>query len=276
MVAAAIIRDGRVLAARRSRPAAVAGGWEFPGGKVEPGESEPAALARECGEELGVAIRLGRRLGEAVDGPIRLALYPATLVTGEPRPLTDHDTLRWLAGEELADVDWLAVDRALLPHVVGLLRKGARMRFRATLDLHGKTATGITVPDTIVAQLAGGKRPPVAVTINGYTFRTTIAPMGGRALLGVNAENRAAAGIAAGDVVDVDLELDTAPREVATPDDLAAALAGEPEARAFYEKLSYTHRKEWVRWIEEAKKADTRSARVGKTVEALRSGRRTH
>src|SRR5215468_3576177 len=134
VVAAAIARDGRVLAARRSRPAAVAGGWEFPGGKVEAGESEPAALARECGEELGVALRLGRRLGAAVDGRIRLVLYAATLAAGEPRPLTDHDELRWLGADDLDEVGWLAVDRALLPHVVELLRKGVRMRFRATLE----------------------------------------------------------------------------------------------------------------------------------------------
>jgi hypothetical protein len=150
------------------------------------------------------------------------------------------------------------------------------MRFRATLELHGKTATGIEVPQNVVEQLGGGKRPPVAVTINGYTYRSTIAPMGGRYLVGVNAENRAAAGVQAGDVLDVDIELDTAPREVALPDDLAAALAGAPEVGAVFDRLSYTHRKEWVRWIEEAKRAETRAARVAKTVEALRAGKRTH
>jgi Domain of unknown function (DUF1905)/Bacteriocin-protection, YdeI or OmpD-Associated len=146
------------------------------------------------------------------------------------------------------------------------------MKFHGTLELHGKTATGISVPDGIVEALGGGKRPPVVVTIGGHTFRTTIAPMGGQYLLGVNAENRTAAGATAGDELDVEIALDTAPRSVTVPDDLAAALRA---AGLSLDGLSYTHRKEWVRWIEEAKKPETRSARVAKTVEALRSGKRT-
>jgi 8-oxo-dGTP diphosphatase len=117
VVGAAIIRDGRVLAARRVRPAAVAGGWEFPGGKVEDGESEPAALARECREELGIAIAVGERLAEAVDDRIRLVVYAAALVGREPRPLDDHDELRWLTAAELDEVAWLPIDRELLPLV---------------------------------------------------------------------------------------------------------------------------------------------------------------
>ena len=146
------------------------------------------------------------------------------------------------------------------------------MKFRGTLDLHGKTATGISVPDGIVEALGGGKRPPVVVTIGGHTFRTTIAPMGGQYLLGVNAENRTAAGATAGDELDIEIALDTAPREVTVPDDLAAALRA---ADLTLDGLSYTHRKEWVRWVEEAKKPETRAARVVKTVEALREGKRT-
>src|SRR5580698_3003064 len=146
------------------------------------------------------------------------------------------------------------------------------MRFRGTLELHGKTATGISVPDDIIEALGGGKRPPVVVTIGGHTFRTTIAPMGGQYLLGVNAENRTAAGATAGDELDVEIALDTAPRSVTVPDDLTSALRA---ADLTLDGLSYTHRKEWVRWIEEAKKPETRAARVVKTVEALRSGKRT-
>jgi hypothetical protein len=146
------------------------------------------------------------------------------------------------------------------------------MRFRGTLDLHGKTATGISVPSSIISALGGGKRPPVVVTIGGHTFRTTIAPMGGQYLLGVNAENRTAAGATAGDELDVEIALDTAPRSVTVPDDLTSALRA---ADLTLDGLSYTHRKEWVRWIEEAKKPETRAARVVKTVEALRSGKRT-
>jgi hypothetical protein len=149
------------------------------------------------------------------------------------------------------------------------------MRFRSTLDLHGKTATGISVPDEIIEALGGGKRPPVVVTISGHTFRTTIAPMGGQYLLGLNAENRAAAGAAAGDELDVEIALDSAPREITVPDDLAAALNADVKASATFDALAYTHRKEWVRWVEEAKKPETRQARLVKTVEALREGKRT-
>jgi uncharacterized protein YdeI (YjbR/CyaY-like superfamily) len=99
--------------------------------------------------------------------------------------------------------------------------------------------------------------------------------MGGRFLLPLSAENRTGAGVAAGDQVDVDIALDSGPREVAEPADLAAALAQDEQARASFDGLSYTHRKEWVRWIEEAKKAETRATRLTKTVESLREGKRT-
>jgi bacteriocin resistance YdeI/OmpD-like protein/uncharacterized protein DUF1905 len=148
------------------------------------------------------------------------------------------------------------------------------MRFRGTLELHGKTATGISVPDDIVDALGAGKRPPVVAKIGGHTFRTTIAPMGGQYLLGVSADNRTAAGAKAGDELDVEIELDTVPREVTVPDDLAAAIGADQQASVTFESLSYTHRKEWVRWVEEAKKPETRQTRLAKTVEALREGKR--
>jgi hypothetical protein len=150
-----------------------------------------------------------------------------------------------------------------------------RMKFRATVELGGKTATGIEVPDDVVAALGGGRRPPVTVTIGGHCYRTTVARMGGRFLVPLSAENRTAAGVAAGQEVDVDLEADTAPREVEIPADLVEALAGDHAARAAFDGLSYSHRKEWVRWVEEAKKADTRATRLAKTVESLRAGQRT-
>lgn len=99
--------------------------------------------------------------------------------------------------------------------------------------------------------------------------------MGGRFLVPLNAENRAAAGVVAGDEVDVDIMLDAAPREVTIPADLADALAGDDADRRFFDGLAYTHRKEWVRWIEEAKRPETRSTRVAKAVEALHRGERT-
>jgi len=108
--------DGRVLAARRSAPPATAGGWEFPGGKVEPGESATAALIRECREELGVTVRVGELLGAAdITADLVLRVYAAVLEAGEPQPLEDHDELRWLTAAELDDVAWLPADRPVLP-----------------------------------------------------------------------------------------------------------------------------------------------------------------
>jgi hypothetical protein len=149
------------------------------------------------------------------------------------------------------------------------------MRFRATVELNGKTATGIQVPDDVVAALGSGRRPAVRVSLGGHTYRTTVASMGGRFLVPLNAENRTAAGVAAGDEIDVDIDLDEAPREVTVPDDLVRALEEDPAARGAFERLAYTHRREWVRWIEEAKRAETRTSRVTKTVEALRTGKRS-
>ena len=148
------------------------------------------------------------------------------------------------------------------------------MRFRATVELGGKTATGIEVPEDVVAALGSGNRPPVTVTVGGHSYRTTVARMGGRFLVPLSAENRAAAGVAAGDQVEVDIEPDRGPREVAVPGDLAAALARDDTARANFDGLSFTHRKEWVRWIEEAKKPETRTTRLARTVESLRAGKR--
>jgi hypothetical protein len=149
------------------------------------------------------------------------------------------------------------------------------MRFRTTVELGGKTATGLAVPGDVVTALGGGRRPPVTITIGGHTYRTTIATMGGRFLVPLSAANRQAAGVAAGDEVDVSIELDAAPREVEVPDDLASALAAEPTARQFFEGLSFTHRKEWVRWVTEAKRVETRAQRIARTVDAVKAGRPT-
>jgi hypothetical protein len=145
--------------------------------------------------------------------------------------------------------------------------------FRTTVVQSGKTATGLQVPEDVVAALGGGRRPPVTVTLGGYGYRTTIAPMGGAFWIPLAAEHREAAGVHAGQEVDVRVELDTAPRETPLPEDLAAAL--DEDARAFFDGLAPSHRKEWVRWVEEAKKPETRTARIGKTAEALKAGRRT-
>jgi hypothetical protein len=148
------------------------------------------------------------------------------------------------------------------------------MRFESVVELGGKTATGIPVPDEVIEALGSSKRPPVVITVGRHTYRTTAVRMGGRFLVPLSAENREAAGVAAGDEITVDIEPDTAPREVTLPDDLAAAM--DDAARTAYDGLAFTHRKEWVRWVEEAKKPETRATRVEKTVAALRAGKKTH
>jgi len=147
------------------------------------------------------------------------------------------------------------------------------MRFRTTVELGGKTATGIKVPDEVVTALGAGRKPAVTVTINGHTYRSTIATMDGQFALPVSAEVREAAGVAAGDEVDVDIALDTAPREVAVPPDFGAALDGEPAARTTFERISYSEKRWFVLGIEDAKTPETRQRRIDKAIERLRSGR---
>jgi hypothetical protein len=147
------------------------------------------------------------------------------------------------------------------------------VRFRTTIIQGDKTATGIRVPDEIVEALAAGKRPKVLVTINGYTYRSSIAVMGGTYMVGVSAENRAAAGVKGGDEVDVDLELDTAPREVTVPTEFAAALDAEPAARRTFDGLSYSNKSWHVLQVEGARTDETRRRRIAKSVETLKSGR---
>lgn len=147
------------------------------------------------------------------------------------------------------------------------------MRFRTTVDLNGRTATGMRVPPEIVEALGSGKRPPVLVTINGYTYRSTVAVMGGESLIGVSSEHRAGAGVAAGDEVDVELELDTAARTVTVPADFAAALDEDPTARATFDGLSYSNKSWHVLSIGGAKTDETRQRRIARSIEALREGR---
>jgi len=147
------------------------------------------------------------------------------------------------------------------------------MRFHTTILQSGPTATGIQVPDEVVAALGAGKRPPVRVTINGFTYRSTIAVMGGAFMVGVSAENRAGAGIRGGDEVDVDIALDTAPRELTVPADLATALDADPAARRFFDGLSYSNRQWHVLSVEGAKTAETRERRIAKSVAMLHEGR---
>jgi len=145
------------------------------------------------------------------------------------------------------------------------------LRFKAEVLSAGKTATGVEVPAKVVEQL-GSKRPKVSVTINGYTYRSSVAPMSGTFMLGISAEVREQAGVAAGDRVDVELELDTAPREVTVPADLAKAFKKESAAKRAFEGLSYSRKRWYVEGIEDAKKLETRQRRVEKAIDDLREG----
>ena len=147
------------------------------------------------------------------------------------------------------------------------------MRFHTTILQSGKTAAGIQVPPEIVAALGAGKVPKVRVTIRGYTYRSSVAIVNGEPMIGVSAENRAAAGVAGGDDVDVELELDTAPREVTVPAEFAKALDAEPNARRMFDGLSYSNKSWHVGQIEGAKTDETRRRRIAKSVEILREGR---
>ena len=144
------------------------------------------------------------------------------------------------------------------------------MRFSAILELHGKTATGIEVPAEVVAALGASKKPAVVVTLNGFVYRTTVGVMGGKSLLPVNAGIRKGAGVSAGDEIDVEVELDTEPRAVEVPADLAAALAAEPALSEAFGKLSYSNQRQHVLAVEGAKTEATRQRRVDGVVAKLR------
>lgn len=147
------------------------------------------------------------------------------------------------------------------------------MQFQTTLLQAGKTATGIEVPPEIVESLGAGKRPPVQITINGHTYRSTVAVMGGRYMVGVSAENREAAGVKGGDTIHVTIELDTAPRTVTLPPDFAAALKKSKAAKQFFDSLSYSNQLRHVLSVEQAKTAETRQRRIEKAIATLAAGK---
>lgn len=147
------------------------------------------------------------------------------------------------------------------------------MKFTTTIQGSGNN-TGIEVPEQVVSELAAGKRPPVVVTINGKSYRSSIAVMGGHNLISLSAANREFVGVAAGETVEVELDLDTQPRIVEVPEDLAAALAAEPAAQEFYATLSYSAQRRYVEPLGEAKTAETRSRRIAKVVADLKAGKK--
>jgi len=153
------------------------------------------------------------------------------------------------------------------------VRHADATRFRAVLEPTGKTATGIEVPGGVVVGLGQGKKPKVAVTFAGYTYRTTIASLGGRSLLSVSAQVRAEAGVSAGDELDVVVEPDLEPHEVEVPQDLATALAADPGAQRAFDALSFSKKRWLVDPIRDAKQPQTRERRLDKAVTMLRAGR---
>lgn len=142
------------------------------------------------------------------------------------------------------------------------------MRFETTMTLSGNN-TGIEVPAEVIEALGAGRKPPVQVTVNGYTYRSTVAVMGGRYMISFSSDKRAATGIQGGDPITVDLEVDTAPRTVEVPDDLATALAEAPGAREAFDALAPSARKAHVTNVESAKAAPTRERRIAAIVAKL-------
>ncbi len=145
--------------------------------------------------------------------------------------------------------------------------------FRTTIQQTGKTACGIEVPEGVVDALGGSRRPAVVVTLDHYTYRSTVAPMNGGYWVGVNAEHREASGLKGGDEVKVTLTLDTAPRELAVPPELAEALASDPVAKAFFDGLSYSNKRVFTLAVEGTSNPETKARRVAKSIALMREGR---
>jgi len=148
------------------------------------------------------------------------------------------------------------------------------MKFRTTLQRFGANNTGIEVPEEVLTALGRGRRVKVVATVNGYTYRTSVAPAYGKILMPFSSEHRKASGLAGGDEIEVELVADDAPREVEVPPDLAAPLADSAAAADYFSGLSYSHQRAYVLWIDDAKKAETRAARIAMAVVML-SERRT-
>jgi hypothetical protein len=148
-----------------------------------------------------------------------------------------------------------------------------KLQFTTRLESRGPAAAVVLDDDQVATVGEGAKRFPVVATVNAYTWRTSVARMGGEFLVGLSREVRQGAGVEAGDEVQVALELDSAPREVEVPAALDAALAADPQAKAAFEGMAFTHRREYARWIAEAKREETRDRRVQQAIDMLRVGK---
>lgn len=147
--------------------------------------------------------------------------------------------------------------------------KSQQLSFKTVLLTAGKTATGIKIPPEIIEKLNAGKKPPIKVTINGFTYRSTVAVMGGNFMVGVNAENREGAKVKGGDRIDVTIELDTEPREVELPAEFKKALDKNAKAKKAFESLSISKKKAHVFPIANAKTDETRKRNIDKAISAL-------
>jgi len=147
------------------------------------------------------------------------------------------------------------------------------MKFTTQLFSAGKTATGIEIPAKIVESFNAGKKPPVRITINGYTYRNTVAVMGGVYMVGVSAQHRKGANIAAGDTIEVTITLDTDPRVVEVPAELAELLKKNSAARQYFDSLSNSKKKGITLPITDAKTAETRNRRLEKAISLLNEGK---
>jgi hypothetical protein len=147
------------------------------------------------------------------------------------------------------------------------------MRYPTIIERTGPSTAGIPVPDEVLTALGGGRRPAVTVSLNGYTYRSTVGAMGGRSLIPLSSAHRAAAGVEGGETLDVEIELDAAPRTVVLPPDFAAELAAEPTALATFERLSTSDKSWHVLQVEGAKAPETRARRIARSVAMLSEGR---
>lgn len=147
------------------------------------------------------------------------------------------------------------------------------MEYRGELEQTGGNTTGFRIPDEFVVGLGGGGRPKVVVRVGGFEFRSSIARMGGEYWLGVSAERRTAGGLEGGQVYELEIGLDDAPRTVEVPEDLAAALAAEPEVKAFWESVSFSNQRWHAEQLTSAKTAETRARRLAKSLDLLRAGK---
>ena len=151
----------------------------------------------------------------------------------------------------------------------GASKTAPRAKFRTILLQAGKTATGIKIPDEVIEKLGAGKKPPVMVTINGFTYRSTVAVMGGAFMVGVNAENRVEANVKGGDEIDVTIELDTEERTIEVPAELQRALNKNSTAKKKFETLSYSGKKALIIPVANAKTDETRNRNIEKAMNSL-------